>query len=195
MFTNPVLVFGLAALPAMAHRLFDIPPGAAGQVSIIDSTLRVGQAPAFMFLTPNLDGFEQLPQIPSWSFLVQSSTGRKVVFDLSVPLDPFNSFAPSVVKQLEELNWGLEIENDVAGVLKDGGVNLTDIESITWSHYHFDHVGDPSTFPATTELVVGPGFKDALLPAYPTNPDSPLQERYFELVCPIHCQSQLIFSN
>ena len=77
-----LLVLGLAALPALAHRrFFDIPPGAAGQVSIIESTLRIGHAPASFFLTPPLEGFEQLPKTPSWSFLVQSSTGRKGVFE------------------------------------------------------------------------------------------------------------------
>lgn len=34
-------------------------------------------------------------------------------------------------------------------------------------------------FPPTTELVVGPGFKDSpvLLPGFPHNPDSPLDSR------------------
>jgi len=67
----------------------------------------------------------------------------------------------------------------VADILKEGGVDLTEVESIIWSHYHFDHIGDISTFPLTTELVVGPGFSDTYLPAYPTNPNSTLLERYF----------------
>lgn len=55
-----------------------------------------------------------------------------------------------------------------------GIVRLTD----PWhSHYHFDHTGDPTTFPSTTELVVGPGFKDAVLPGYPTKSDAPLREQ------------------
>jgi len=28
------------------------------------------------------------------------------------------------------------------------------------SHWHWDHLGDPSTFPSTTDLIVGPGFKE-----------------------------------
>lgn len=179
MITNLILVFGLTALPAMAHRLFHIPPGAVGQVSIIDSTLRISQASTEFFLTPNLEGFDKMPTLPSWSFLVQSSTGRKVVFDLAVPRDPYNSYPPSVVAQLEALNWDAKVDKHVAEVLEEGGVNLTEIESIIWSHGHFDHTGDPSTFPTTTELVVGPGFKDASLPAYPADPESTLHERYF----------------
>lgn len=50
----------------------------------------------------------------------------------------------------------------------------------TCSHYHFDHTGDPSTFPSTTELVVGPGFKEATLPGFPTKADAPLREADLE---------------
>ena len=45
------------------------------------------------------------------------------------------------------------------------------------SHWHWDHIGDPSSFPHSTDLIVGPGFKEAFLPAAPLNPDSPLQEK------------------
>jgi hypothetical protein len=44
------------------------------------------------------------------------------------------------------------------------------------SHYHFDHIGNMSTFPASTKIVVGPGFKDNLLPGYPADPKSVLLE-------------------
>jgi glyoxylase-like metal-dependent hydrolase (beta-lactamase superfamily II) len=47
------------------------------------------------------------------------------------------------------------------------------------SHWHFDHVGDPSQFPSSTDLIVGPGFKDAFLPGYPAVSDSPVRESDF----------------
>ena len=45
-----------------------------------------------------------------------------------------------------------------------------------WSHYHWDHVGDMSLFPPSTEVVVGPGFKSSpqLLPGFPEKLDSPV---------------------
>lgn len=48
------------------------------------------------------------------------------------------------------------------------------------SHFHFDHIGDISKFPSSTELVVGPGFKQKFSRAYPTDPDSVLRESYWE---------------
>ena len=44
------------------------------------------------------------------------------------------------------------------------------------SHFHWDHTGDPSTFPTSTELVVGPGFQKAFMPGFPSNPDAPIKE-------------------
>ena len=43
-----------------------------------------------------------------------------------------------------------------------------------------DHTGDPSTFPAATDLIVGPGFKGAFVPGYPTNETSPVLESAWE---------------
>ena len=39
-----------------------------------------------------------------------------------------------------------------------------------------DHTGDPSTFPGSTDLIVGPGFKSRFVPGYPTIKDSPVSE-------------------
>lgn len=43
-----------------------------------------------------------------------------------------------------------------------------------------DHSGDPSTFPGSTALVVGPGFKEALLPGYPADPKGRIRETDYE---------------
>lgn len=32
-----------------------------------------------------------------------------------------------------------------------------------WSHWHWDHTGDMTQFPSSTELVVGPGFTEAFV--------------------------------
>ncbi|KAK4447320.1 beta-lactamase-like protein [Podospora aff. communis PSN243] len=173
-----IILLGLT-VPALARNLFDVPPGATAKVKIIDSTVRLGGLSDTTFVTPKLEGFDVLPTLPVWSFLIESSTGRKAVFDLAVPPDPASSYSPAVLEQIEGFNAELRIEKHVADILKDGGVKLAEVESVIWSHYHFDHIGDIATFPLTTEIVVGPGFSDAYLPGYPTNPNSTLLDRYF----------------
>jgi glyoxylase-like metal-dependent hydrolase (beta-lactamase superfamily II) len=44
------------------------------------------------------------------------------------------------------------------------------------SHFHWDHTGNPSTFPETTALMVGPGTKANFLPGYPVDPTSHILE-------------------
>jgi glyoxylase-like metal-dependent hydrolase (beta-lactamase superfamily II) len=51
-----------------------------------------------------------------------------------------------------------------------------DVDFPTLSHWHWDHIGDPSSFPSSTALVVGQGFSKAMLPGYPANPTSPIRE-------------------
>lgn len=45
-----------------------------------------------------------------------------------------------------------------------------------------DHTGDPSLFPKSTSLVVGPGFKSnkQTFPGYPQNPDAITCQDAFE---------------
>jgi hypothetical protein len=47
------------------------------------------------------------------------------------------------------------------------------------SHSHFDHVGNPSTFPPSTALVVGPGTQAHVRPGYPLNQEASLPESDF----------------
>ena len=179
-----IFLLGAAIPAATALKIFDIPPGATAKVSIIDSTFRVSGVLDTSFVAPKLEGFDKLPTLPGWSFLIEGSTGKRAVFDLAVPPDPYNSYAPAVLQQLEDSGWDVQVEKHVAEILEESGFNLTSIESIIWSHYHFDHIGDVATFPLTTEIVVGPGFSNAYLPAYPANPNSTLLERYFTSVLP-----------
>ncbi|OAA60223.1 Beta-lactamase-like protein [Niveomyces insectorum RCEF 264] len=151
------------------------PPGNVAKVSIIDSTLGVNDMNTTYLMDPPMKGFEKLRTIPTWSFFVESSNGKKALFDLGVPPD-INTFSPAVVAKLKASGWRIESKKHVADTLKENGVDLKTINSVIWSHWHWDHIGDTTTFPASTELVVGPGFKDAFFPGFPGKADSPVRE-------------------
>ena len=74
-----------------------------------------------------------------------------------------------------EKNISEILDSDSTGV----GVGSKDIEAVIWSHHHFDHIGDPSTFPPSTELVVGPEFKKHYCPGYPTDTTATLLDTDF----------------
>ncbi|KAF2204384.1 Metallo-hydrolase/oxidoreductase, partial [Delitschia confertaspora ATCC 74209] len=125
-----------------------------------------------LFWQPKLPGFDGL-FVPIYSFLI-SSGERHVIFDLGVRRD-WENYSPRVAALIKNTT-NVERGRNVADILDSDncGVGITskDIEAVIWSHGHFDHIGDPSTFPPSTDLVVGPGTSKKYFPGYPTNPDA-----------------------
>lgn len=78
--------------------------------------------------------------------------------------------------------WDFDIQKGVVEILHEGGVDVAGgaIDAVIWSHWHFDHTGDMSTFPTSTTLIAGPGIGAAFLPGFLTNQDSPLLATDFE---------------
>ncbi|KAE9973626.1 hypothetical protein EG328_004297 [Venturia inaequalis] len=112
------------------------------------------------------------------AFLVTNqATGRTILFDAGARKDYWN-YSPLVAGRFSKgINVkGMRIDKGVHEVLEDAKVNIGELESVVWSHWHFDHIGDMSKFPPSVNIVVGPGFKENLLPGYPSNPESALLE-------------------
>jgi len=130
------------------------------------------------FLQPDYAGHPDLTG-PSLSFLIEHPTKNKILFDLGVRHDWQR--LPSYPK-FRQLAWGITVKKDVARILQEADIDVDngEIASIILSHHHWDHTGDPSTFPTSTEIVVGPGFKAAHLPGYPENPKATLLKSDYE---------------
>jgi len=157
---------------------FTIPTGASIKVSIINTT-GAFEVPLGAFMSPVQPGHEIL-KAPAFSFLIEHSSGRKLVFDLGCRKD-WRNLPPKVLDIVTQPDWKIEVEKSIADILQENGVDTAGgaIEGIIWSHWHYDHIGDPSTFPGSTDLYVGPGTTEAFLPAYPANPESVLLESDF----------------
>ncbi|KAH7168103.1 beta-lactamase-like protein [Fusarium sp. MPI-SDFR-AT-0072] len=153
----------------------EIPPGEAIKAVKLINPVNFGPAILERFMAPAVPGLETFKSSPSLSFLIEHQSGRKLVFDLGIRKD-YDNYSPSIVKYLPTTKYTIEVAGNVADILQDNGVPLTEIEAVIWSHWHWDHIGDPSSFPHLTDLVVGPGFKEAMLPGAPANPESPIQE-------------------
>lgn len=176
----------------------ELPRGEALQSVALINPVNFGPAILQRFMAPPVPGLETFKSSPSLSFLIEHKSGRKLVFDLGIRKD-YENYAPSIVKYLPTTNYNIEVAGNVADILKENGVPLEEIEAVIWrsvalvdpptafqvyygrskcnSHWHWDHIGDPSTFPSRTDLVVGPGFKKEMLPGAPANPESPIQEK------------------
>ncbi|KAL4909011.1 hypothetical protein BDW74DRAFT_165687 [Aspergillus multicolor] len=155
--------------------------------STVDVSMIVGghvTLPTSFMIKEQVAGHDSMTA-PSYSFLVENKAkGKKILFDLGLPKAWKKKLPPrvKVVKTIEDSNGVINVPKDVADQLREGGISLESIDAIVWSHHHFDHIGDPSGFPSSTALIVGPGFKSdkTTFPGYPRNPDARTDDDAFQ---------------
>ncbi|KAJ7258722.1 beta-lactamase-like protein [Mycena haematopus] len=122
---------------------------------------------AHAFVAPVVPGHESIT-VPMLAFLVEhKQSNTRLMFDLGIRKDPQNT-PPIISVPFAAGIAQLEPYKDIATLLQEGGINLTSINTVIWSHAHFDHVGDMSTFPNSTNLIIGPATDTSLFPAVPT---------------------------
>jgi glyoxylase-like metal-dependent hydrolase (beta-lactamase superfamily II) len=148
-------------------------------VRIIDTTTSISGISNELFISPIIAGHEYMSSIPAYSFLIEHPSNRSLLFDLGVRKD-IENFAPRIRNRIKEGGWTVTVKKGVREQLEEHGVDGKGIEGIVWSHWHWDHLGDPSTFEKNTALIVGPGFKENFTPGWPKKEDSPIRESDYE---------------
>ncbi|KAJ9634498.1 hypothetical protein H2199_008955 [Coniosporium tulheliwenetii] len=138
-----------------------------------------GPAQIDRFMAPPVPGLETFKTSPSFSFLLEHPSGRKLVFDLGIRKD-FQNYSKKIAEYLPTTKYDIQVSKNVVEILEESGIKGADIDAVIWSHWHWDHIGDPSSFPPSTDLIVGAGFKEAMLPGYPADPESPIRESDYE---------------
>ncbi|KAL2112391.1 hypothetical protein VUR80DRAFT_7746 [Thermomyces stellatus] len=143
-------------------------------LSIIDTTCSL-TVPADTLVEPVIPGHE-LMNFPTVAFLItHAPSGRKLLFDLGCRKDFWN-LPPPIAKTIDEKVPGIKVEKSLADILSEGGTDVSELEAAIVSHHHYDHMGEPKSFPPAMDLIVGPGFSDSFLPGYPTAAVSPVYE-------------------
>ncbi|KAJ7684544.1 hypothetical protein DFH06DRAFT_10105 [Mycena polygramma] len=128
-----------------------------------------------VLIQPVLPAFETM-RIPLHAFLVEHTASKKrFMFDLGMRNDPLN-LPPSVSDLFRSGVYSVDPFKDITELLEEGGILLESIETVIWSHAHFDHISNMAKFPNTTSLVIGSGTNTSL---YPEFPDSALQASDF----------------
>ncbi|ORY69029.1 beta-lactamase-like protein [Pseudomassariella vexata] len=152
--------------------------GGTCSLSIIDTTCSL-TVPAKTLVEPAIPGHE-LINLPTVAFLItHSASGRQLLFDLGCRKDFWNLPRP-IAEIIDAKVPGIKVDRNLVDILIEGGMDIANLEAAIVSHHHYDHIGDPSTFPASMDLVVGPGFSVQFLPGYPTSEASPAFENAFE---------------
>ncbi|KAJ6597545.1 beta-lactamase-like protein [Mycena vulgaris] len=169
LFFLPLLSFFLVGGAYASYGDFGIPPSHAtvdvkifnpGNITLVNFTKA--------FILPVLPGHETV-QFAMYAFLVEhKATQKRVMFDLGVRTDTEN-FVSVFATAFAAGQFKLEAAKDITELLQDGGISLESIDAVIWSHAHFDHIGDMSKFPNTTDLVIGPETDTATFPETPTS--------------------------
>lgn len=159
-------------------KVFSSPYHSTVRVRIIDTTSYIGNLPAAVFLTPEFPGLSILSG-PSFSFLIEHPSSRSLLFDLGVRKD-WENLAPVTTRRIEAMKCTVRVQKGVREQLEEHGVDVKNIEGIIWSHWHWDHTGDPSSFEKSTALIVGPGFTKNFTPGYPADKNGRILESDYE---------------
>ncbi|KAF7297447.1 Metallo-beta-lactamase superfamily protein [Mycena indigotica] len=175
---SPALSFSSLALCllhayATPHRpTLDIPPSnATVSISRFITANLTAVKELHTLVQPILPGRDTLT-LPIYSFLVQHGS-RKLLFDAGIRKDPLN-LAPSLATLFTNGQFSpAAMDKDIFDVLKEAGIASSSIETVIWSHLHFDHIGDMSKFPNSTSLVIGSATDTS---TYPSNPNASLLE-------------------
>ncbi|KAL7952584.1 Metallo-hydrolase/oxidoreductase [Trichoderma compactum] len=98
---------------------------------------------------------------------------KNVLLDMGLRKD-IENYTPPVFRRLQT-TVKAEIPEDVFDSLGKMQIDpQSDVDSVIFSHLHYDHVGDPSRMGSQTSFVLGPGASDLITSpkSYPENPDS-----------------------
>ncbi|KAK7055319.1 Metallo-beta-lactamase superfamily protein [Favolaschia claudopus] len=176
-----------------SYRDFDIPPSnATVDLRVFNVANMTLLNDTHAFILPTLPGHQSV-EYPMYSFLLEHKTsGTRMMFDLGIRQDPENT-PPSASFYITEGIAKFEPYKDVTQLLQNGGIDLASINAVIWSHAHFDHVGDMSKFPNSTNLIIGPATDTSV---YPGNPNATLQASDFaghDIVKVDFASSKLIF--
>ena len=164
---------------------------------------------AHAFVQPSIPNHTIL-NLKTMCFLLEhksegGSPSEYVLFDCGSRKDYWNG-SPKTCSMIANNLVGMQVEYGVDEILTASGFDLSLLsmdsfiyttivlcestltcliaESIVWSHWHWDHIGDGSRFPSTVDVVVGPGFINEFAPGWPENPDCPvLQSDLTYVVC------------
>jgi glyoxylase-like metal-dependent hydrolase (beta-lactamase superfamily II) len=169
----------MGEIPPELNPALDIPTAETTcRVEMIDTTC-VLTVPGDTLVEPTIPGHE-LMNFPVVSFLItHESTGRQMLFDLGCRKDFWNLPSP-IADTIESKVPGIKVDKNLVDILVQGGVEVGNIEAAIISHHHYDHIGDPGTFPKSMSLIVGPGFSENFPPGYPTKEEAPVFESAFE---------------
>jgi glyoxylase-like metal-dependent hydrolase (beta-lactamase superfamily II) len=112
--------------------------------------------------------------VPCMAWLIENHRlKKKVLFDMGLRKD-IDSYPPAISHRLRTI-VKFEVLEDVFDSLEKLQIDpQSDVDSVIFSHLHYDHVGNPSRMGPQTSFILGPGASDLITgpESYPANLNS-----------------------
>jgi len=115
----------------------DIPHGSANVKVHLINPVNFGPAQIHRFMTPPVPGLDTFKTSPSHSFYIEHPSGHKLVFDLGIRKD-YQNYSKKIAEYLPTTKYDIDVKQNVADVLQEQGIELSDIEAVIWSHWHWE---------------------------------------------------------
>ncbi|KAI5476758.1 beta-lactamase [Pseudohyphozyma bogoriensis] len=90
---------------------------------------------------------------PTFTFLIKHPSGKLALWDLGFNKEWLSYIKPEKRNSYDDFE--VDINDNLETMVKKGGVDPADISLVVLSHQHWDHTGEPSSYP-NAEIIVGP---------------------------------------
>jgi len=82
-------------------------------------------------MAPPVPGLETFKSSPSFSFLLEHPSGRRLVFDLGIRKD-YHNYAPLVASYIPTTKYDIEVTHNVVDILGEADISADSIEAVVW---------------------------------------------------------------
>jgi glyoxylase-like metal-dependent hydrolase (beta-lactamase superfamily II) len=153
--------------PSPNQTYVKISPLEGGRITLPDNAFVSPADPTTKRTVPSLSFLITHPGLASPSEnIIITSKGKplRILFDLGLRHD-ISRYSEPQQRHLETRS-PYDTQPGVAAMLKKGGIASEDIDTVIFSHVHYDHHGDPEDFP-NAQFLVGPGSLNVLAHGLP----------------------------
>jgi len=111
--------------------LVELPAGGNAVTVKLINSVNFGPAVLQQFMGPPVPGLESIKSSPSFSFLLEHPSGRRLLFDLGIRKD-YNNHAPGIAGYIANNNFTIEVTHNVVDILKEADIEADSIEAVIW---------------------------------------------------------------
>lgn len=111
--------------------LIELPPGKEAISVKMINPVNFGPAIIKRFMEPPVPGVEKKKPGPVLTFLLEHSSGKKLVFDLGIRKD-YENYAPTVAEYIPTTNYNIQVTKNVVDILEESEVPGASIDAVIW---------------------------------------------------------------